>query len=466
MIQFHSIKSKFLVVSLALLAFVIGGLGLVIGIQNSRAIRSSLDSKTRAVAELAGHVGADYLSNFNYIELDNLSEDVRRDPEVAFIVFYDEQKKLVTKEPEPADVTSLLVIEKAMKDKDNKPIGSMRIGYRTAAVDRSVRSNLLLVTSGTLIAMALFAAGIIVLIRNVTRPLAKAVDLSRRLSGGDLSMTIEVREKDETGQLLLAMKDMVEKLREIVIDVKSAADNVASGSQLVSSSSSEMSQGASEQAASVEEVSASMEEMVSNIRRNADNARQTETIALKSAGDAIESGEAVKATVAAMKDIAGKISIIEEIARQTNLLALNAAIEAARAGEHGRGFAVVASEVRKLAERSQKAAAEIGHLSGTSVGIAEMAGQMLARLVPDIQKTAELVQEINVASSEQNSGAEQINNALQQLDRVVQQNAGVSEEMSSTAGELSSQAEHLQSTVEYFRVDAAVRHDRKVEQGL
>jgi methyl-accepting chemotaxis protein len=205
-----------------------------------------------------------------------------------------------------------------------------------------------------------------------------------------------------------------------------------------------------------------MEQMVSNIRQNAENAQQTEKIALKSANDARESGKAVSETVSAIKKIAGKISIIEEIARQTNLLALNAAIEAARAGEHGKGFAVVASEVRKLAERSQSAAAEISHLSGSSVQIAERAGEMLEKLVPDIQKTAELVQEINGASSEQNSGAEQINRAVQQLDKVVQQNAGGSEEMSATAEELSSQAGHLQSAVEFFKTGDSESHRRTV----
>ena len=275
--------------------------------------------------------------------------------------------------------------------------------------------------------------------------------VSQEIANGNLM--VEVKERSDQDGLMRALKSMVAKLTEVVNDVKAAADNVASGSSQTSVTSQTMSQGATEQAASAEEVSSSMEEMVSNIKQNADNAQQTEKIALKSAQDAKEGGKAVAETVGAMKEIASKISIIEEIARQTNLLALNAAIEAARAGEHGKGFAVVATEVRKLAERSQMAAGEISKLSASSVEVAEKAGEMLARIVPDIQKTAELVQEISAASNEQNTGAEQINKAIQQLDQVIQQNAAATEQMASTSEELSGQAGQLQETISFFRIE-------------
>jgi methyl-accepting chemotaxis protein len=291
------------------------------------------------------------------------------------------------------------------------------------------------------------------LTRSMVRPLTYAVDVTNRVADGDLTVEIEASSKDEPGMVLQAMKGMVAKLRHIVSDVKGASNYVASGSQEMRSTSEEMSQGSTEQAASAEEASASMEQMTANIKQNADNAVQTEKIALKCSEEAQEGGRAVTETVSAMKQIAEKISIIEEIARQTDLLALNAAIEAARAGEHGKGFAVVASEVRKLAERSQTSAGEISRLSASSVEVAEKAGEMLSKIVPDIQKTAELVQEISAASNEQNTGSGQINSALQQLDQVIQQNATASEELASTSEALSGQADQLQATIGFFKLD-------------
>ena len=276
-------------------------------------------------------------------------------------------------------------------------------------------------------------------------------NIARKIAKGDLN--VRVKERSERDMLMIPLKQMLDNLRRVVLEVKVASDNVSRGSQEMSSTSEQLSQGATEQASSAEEASASMEEMASNIRQSADNSNQTENIALKAADAAIEGGKAVDETVLAMKEISTRITIIEEIARQTNMLALNAAIEAARAGEHGKGFAVVAAEVRKLAERSQTAAREITRMAGSSVEVAEKAGSLLKQIVPDIQKTAELVQEISAASNEQNIGAEQINKALQQLDRVIQQNAGASEEMASTAEELASQSEQLTDTIGFFKLE-------------
>lgn len=299
--------------------------------------------------------------------------------------------------------------------------------------------------------IAVVAATWIVL--SISRALASALGLANAVAAGDLNATATVKSNDEIKDLIDALNTMVVKLKEVVTDVMTATRNVTAGSQEMSAAAEQLSQGATEQASSTEEASSSMEEMAANIKQNAGNAVQTEQTARQSAEDANASGEAVGKAVTAMQTIAEKILIVQEIARQTDLLALNAAVEAARAGEHGRGFAVVASEVRKLAERSQTAAAEISTLSMDTVKAAEQAGEMLKRLVPDIQKTAGLVAEISSATNEQNAGASQINTAIQQLDKVTQQNTSAAEEMSSTAEELASQAEQLQATISYFRLD-------------
>jgi len=314
----------------------------------------------------------------------------------------------------------------------------------------NVRINMIIVLC-TVISVAILIS--LWIIGSITRSISVGINAIKAVSQGDLTVNIEIENDDEIGTLNSYLKDMVSKLKETITYVATAAENISSASQQMSSSSVQMSGGATEQAASAEEVSSSMEQMVSNIQQNSDNAQQTEKIAIKAVGDIKEGSESVNKTVDSMRQIADKISIIGEIARQTNLLALNAAVEAARAGEHGKGFAVVAAEVRNLAERSQLAASEINDLSAASVVIAERSDEVLSTIVPDIQKTSKLVQEISVASIEQNTGADQINNALQQLNQVIQQNAATSEELAATSEELAAQAEQLKIKISFFKLE-------------
>jgi methyl-accepting chemotaxis protein len=281
--------------------------------------------------------------------------------------------------------------------------------------------------------------------------LRSSVDVAKLVSKGDLTFNFSEM-KNKGGDLDEALEEMVTNLREIATTIYNGADNVSSASQQVASASQQMSQGAQEQASASEEVSSSMEQMVANIQQNTDNSRETEKIANKAVKDIQVSSNSLSETVEAIITIAERIAIIEEIASKTDLLALNAAVEAARAGEHGKGFAVVAAEVRKLAERSQKAAAEITEISSKTVKSAEESKQLLTSTLPDINKTAELVQEIAAASMEQNTGADQVNGAIQQLSQVTQGNASAAEQMSSNAEELSSQAEELKSAVSYFKL--------------
>ena len=341
-------------------------------------------------------------------------------------------------------------------DDTGKSAGMIHIGLKAQIIGSKIKTTVFVAAGIALVSIVLAGALMLAaLVRWVTQPISSLSQTAEKIAAGDLSDVPVQTSRDEIGKLAETFKRMVEGLRGMTVQVKSAAASMVSASTQVSSSAQLLSQGTSEQAASMEETTSSLEQMNASITQNSENSRQMELMAVKGAREIEETSKAVAESVDAMKTIAEKISIVEDIAYQTNLLALNAAIEAARAGEHGKGFAVVATEVRKLAERSQNAAQEISSVASSSVKVAERAGHMLTELVPAIRKTAELVQEVATASREQSAGVAQVNRAMNQVDQVTQRNAAAAEELSSTANGMAAQAEHLQRLMSLFKVKAS-----------
>ncbi len=294
---------------------------------------------------------------------------------------------------------------------------------------------------------------IIWFITKLIKPVESMVSMANTISQGDLVETIDVNtSNDEIGLLYDAFNNMRTNLKDIVSGIIDSAEQIASASSQLNATSQNLSQSASEQASSLEEVSSTMEEIASNVQNNTNNANETTSYAKRSSIEIKEVNKASKQSIEAARMIADKVSVINDIAMQTNILSLNAAVEAARAGEFGKGFAVVASEVRKLAELSKKAADEIVIQTQNSVDVTAETEECLNSIMPEIEKTALLIEEISAASSEQSSGVDQVNMAIQELNNVTQQNTSVSEEVAASAEELNSQADTMKQHISFFKI--------------
>ncbi len=295
----------------------------------------------------------------------------------------------------------------------------------------------------------------------ITRSINTASNAISELSNGDLQSTFEIQGNDEIAKLLFDLREMIVRLRNIVVSIVSGAEEISLASVELNGIAQGISDGASTQASSAQEVSSSMEEMVANIQQNTENSNNTNKISDKLAHDIEKIGVESEKSMDSIRIISDRINIVNDIAFQTNLLALNAAVEAARAGEHGKGFAVVAAEVRKLAERSKVAADEIFKLAKESVVNTESSVDLIRNIIPEIKRTSVLIQEITAGSMEQTNGAEQINNAIQQLNNVTQQNAANSEVLVSSSERLNEEATRLKETISFFKTDQKSKLSKK-----
>jgi methyl-accepting chemotaxis protein len=448
--------TKVLAGVLLALAAVFASLIAVLSRSERTTFEAQLEGKGRNFASLVASLSLDPILSYNFDYLETYAKELGKDPDVAFVVVADKDGKPLTHSMAAPESQAGLRVFTAEIRQSEQLHGTVRVGLRTDAIEASIRRSQLLVSGLGAAAMLIVSALVLLLFRAVVLGGVERLRAEMaRVADGDIADDVEAEGGDEIALLRTSLGGMVQRLRDVVLNVKGAAEAVATAGQAMAATTVQMTQGAGQQASSSQEASTSLEQMVVAIRRNADSAGPTEQIALRAAQVALEGGQVVEQTVAAMKGIAERISIIDEIAYQTNLLALNASIEAARAGQHGRGFAVVGAEVRRLAERSRIAAKEIGELSGGSVELAERAGALLRQIVPEIQRTAALVGEISVATQQQRGGTEQLNRAVQELDRVTQQNAATAEELSATAEELSAQSEALQESVAFFRTGAS-----------
>lgn len=470
-----SVRTSFMTISILSISILLALFGFQQYIGRQSDLTKQLNESLNATTLRLSHTLPAAIWSFDDAGAKNIIVSELSNPEIlgAAIILEDQKKsvfvgqikkgtELIGFDPANTPLNKLEQDRQAPLENDGKPIGTLIIRFTTEPIKQELFNTIVTILAQILVIDIVVTLILLILISKIViGPMKKGIDFAKQIAEGNLGTHLDIKRTDEIGQLASSLGDMLTQLTYIVKEVHSASGQVSSGSQILSATSQQMAQSANEEASSIEEISTSMEQMTSSIKQNADNALQTEKIAQKSSQEAEDGGTAVLATVNAMKEIASKIGIIEEIARSTNMLALNASIEAARAGEFGKGFAVVASEVGKLAERSQKEAGVISKLSKESVIIAEKAGVFISGMIPNIKRTAELVQEISAASNEQNSGAEQINAAIIQLDAVVQQNASSAEESASMAEELASQSAQMQSVMQFFKIDNQITIENK-----
>jgi len=463
----NSLRTQIGLLLISLTTLVLLGSGAYQYIQIKKAKLAGLNHIAKSASERLSENLASPLWNLEEDAIDDILLSEMNEPEIAAILVKNQEQKVVygkqrDEQWKPANTKKDLPFALPIKHsheirKLDELLGTVEVYASDHFLKQELRRELIgIITLIALLDIILLVGLSMTIQRLLKRPIHELLHIAQAVGRGDLTYHITMRQQNEIGQLAAAFQEMVNRLETTLCDVKSAADMVADGSMQMSSNAAQMSEGATAQAAAAEQVSSSMEEMAANIRQSADNAIETNHLATKAAIDARQSGEAVKEAVSAIQQIAKKIAMIEDISRQTRMLSLNATIEAARAQESGKGFAVVAAEVRSLAERSQMAAGEITDLTQAGVEIAERAGSMLTELVPVIQKTAELVQEITASAKEQDAGTAQINNAIQQLDRITQQNAASAEEIASTSEEFARQAEQLLQVIGFFTIS---QHD-------